>query len=140
MAGTIQIWTDASYDKDLKKAGISSIIIRRTDNEISYVSKAQKIYCKDNNEAELEAILLGLNNLKSNDKKVVIITDSKVAQQSILSGHRNYMNTVNKIWDILDNLDSFKVFTKRGHKKQKTKHNELNNAVDLLANLARKYR
>lgn len=140
MSFTTQLWTDASYDLNYKKAGLSVIIIRRNAEEVTYISKNKNVYCEDNNEAELRAILLGLKGLTDKDRKIAIITDSKVAKNAILSGHGKYTKILKEIRTILDNLNTVKIYNKKGHEKSKNKHNVLNNTVDILANIARKYR
>jgi ribonuclease HI len=78
----MQIWADASYNAG--KAGLGVLIRKLTPMGWTEMRISQSIPCKDNNIAELKAIILGLEQMGADDTgRIAIITDSVSAIDAI---------------------------------------------------------
>lgn len=139
-----RIFCDGSANLKLKKGGIGILISLYDENN-------QEVNCKEiaegyddvtNNQMELKAIIVALQNIDNKSDKVILVTDSEYSTKGILEWYsawqangKKYKNK--ELWDEL--MEEYKKFSDieiihtRGHGKGDSEFKDGNNLVDKLA-------
>ena len=130
----MRIFTDASSRK------ISGVAFVCIDDENEIIIQGRKIiWCSDNNQAELEAILFALENITKTPENHILYTDSLHALGYIYKKpDKKDTNTTKKIRIRLNKLNCSVVWIK-GHGTDKSIETKMNKFVDKLAKKTREY-
>lgn len=136
----VQIWCDASWSNG--KAGLG-VVIRRINEDATIEEKtcSKQIRCENNNIAELEAILYGLENMGARDRTpIFIITDSMYAIDTINNPDQFHgkRKELGKVIRGIIGFDKFRVYHKKGHSKNKDVYSRRQQQTDDLAGDIRK--
>ena len=124
------IYADASYDRYKQQAGICVVITRYKHGHKPISERFQtRVESNDSNLAELQAVLYGVQQLKDDDKNVIILTDNKNVRQIIkrpnreeYAGNRSEFGLA--IRKLLDGYSDrkYRVYHIKGHTDFKGKH------------------
>ena len=138
------IYTDASYDRTIKKAGISCVIRRRTNkNSSQYNTYTNFISCTDSNLAELEALKFATSKLDENDKFLLIYMDNKPAIRAVKRPNREEFSVekstlATEIRQVLNKADIFRLRHVKGHVLNEIWNTKLQSWCDSQARAALK--
>jgi len=136
------IFTDASYMQQTKVSGYGFVIV---DKKFNHRAGGFSFECKNNNIAEVGAIESALKFAKrfdlftnTDDKNLVIITDSTYALNRIQRPHSSYndkeIKMLENIRTILQECPlKYTIFHIKGHGKDDSKFSEYNNLADQIA-------
>ena len=135
------VYTDASYNKATKKAGLAVIIMRHKHGEKPIHQHFKKLEeAQDSNMAELQAVLYAVEQLKETDENIIIMTDNKNVKQTIKRPNREEYAGVRseiglKIRQILDNSPNraYRIYHIKGHTGFKGLHYENQQWCDINA-------
>lgn len=142
------IFTDGSFSKKPKMAGMGAVIIDR-DREFTVGNYSDS--CRDNNVAEVAAIAMAIQYIrdkrivdKTKDKTITIISDSQYALRRITGSQPGRSEFEQKcldyIHDFLDETNKKVTFFQvKGHLHDGNKFSRYNNIADHIAGEYREY-
>lgn len=136
----MQIWCDASFDNNTKKAGLAITLIRMLSPKgINRNYFEIPAYAADNNEAELLAIKFGAEQaIKYKPERINIITDSVVAINAIKNPEQasgKYKKLAFYIRELIG--DNFHIYHRKAHTKRKDRYTYEQSVCDMMAKRAR---
>lgn len=135
----MQIWTDGSYNCKTKDAGLGILIRQLVPNGTKETRITLKTKAEDNNQAELLAIYYALQHIEGTpkDEPIFIITDSKIAIDSILNPETKkdkYKDIAERIRGMLC-CEKWRIYHKKAHTGCKDRYS-INQAItDKLAKI-----
>lgn len=133
----MQIWTDASFNHKTKEAGLGILIRQLVKGGTKETRINLKTKAEDSNQAELLAIYYALQNIQGipKDEPIFIITDSKIAIDSILhpeTKKTKYRVIAERIRGMLY-CDKWRIYHKKAHTGRQDRYS-INQAIsDRLA-------
>lgn len=133
----MQIWVDASFNPKTKEAGLGIMIRQLVKGGTKETRLNLKTKAEDNNQAELLAVYYALQNIKGSSKEepIFIITDSKIAIDSILypeTKKNKYRTIAERIRGMLY-CERWKIYHRKAHTGKQDRYS-INQAItDKLA-------
>lgn len=136
-----QIWTDASFDSKTKGAGLGILIRQLIPHGIKETTLRINTKAEDSNQAELLAIYHALQNIQGKPKEepIFIITDSKIAIDSILQPETKkykYRDIAERIRGMLY-CERWKIYHKTAHTGRQDRYSIRQAITDKMSKRAR---